>query len=372
MKRTVDIAVVGAGPAGAAAVVSLKAVAPELSVALVYIEAPHRASLGEGASPLVQPMLRQLGLWEDFRSQGHLEAHANHAAWGHDRLVANEYLALGHGSGWTLDRPAFDRLLTTSATAVADTIVHGRVIGLRQSGGFWVIGVSQVEPELHARIVIDATGRRSQLHRLIRVVRTPVDRMVCSFARCETEQFGGRGISVESVQNGWWYTAPVPRENRVFAYLSDADLFRQDRMPEQQVWSRALAETRHLSALWPASCGTPDVIRVCDASTRVSSVNGPLTLMAAGDAAFSVDPVCGQGIAKALREGIFAGYAAADALRDEDVGPLQRHRSFRMTAFRAYAAARDRHYAAEQRWPTSPFWYRRQRWQSESPIQKFM
>ncbi len=56
-----DVLIAGAGPAGAAAARTLATLAPELRLAVVA-RAQTRRSCGEVLSPLVQPVLRQLGL----------------------------------------------------------------------------------------------------------------------------------------------------------------------------------------------------------------------------------------------------------------------------------------------------------------------
>ena len=58
---TFDVVIAGAGPAGAAAARTLATLAPELRLAVVA-RAQTRRSCGEVLSPLVQPVLRQLGL----------------------------------------------------------------------------------------------------------------------------------------------------------------------------------------------------------------------------------------------------------------------------------------------------------------------
>ena len=60
----VDALIAGAGPSGVASALSLKRMAPELSVCVVD---PGRRtpSVGEGLPPPAGPILKELGLWED-------------------------------------------------------------------------------------------------------------------------------------------------------------------------------------------------------------------------------------------------------------------------------------------------------------------
>jgi hypothetical protein len=52
------------------------------------------------------------------------------------------------------------------------------------------------------------------------------DRLVCGWAYGSAFLIG-RGVgltAVEAVEDGWWYTAPVPGGRRVLAFLTNADL----------------------------------------------------------------------------------------------------------------------------------------------------
>jgi hypothetical protein len=62
---------------------------------------------------------------------------------------------------------------------------------------------------------------------------------------------------------------------------------------------------------------------------------------------------------KALRSGIFASYAVADALRGDPTG-LARYRALMKREISAYRQTLADFYALEQRWTERPFWQRRQ------------
>src|SRR5205807_9309741 len=48
---------------------------------------------------------------------------------------------------------------------------------------------------------------------------------------------------VESVPDGWWYSVQVPGERMVVAFMTDADIVRDRRLYEPEVWRHALEET---------------------------------------------------------------------------------------------------------------------------------
>lgn len=301
-------------------------------------------------------MLVALGLWDAFVAQHHLEAHGNAACWGSPKLQPNDAIAHASGHGWTLDRRAFNGLLADMAIDAVDGFVPASVRSVSRKNGGWTVALG--ERTITARVLVDATGRNAALHRAVGNNPESLDRMVCAFARLPTQQTGPRGVVVEAVSNGWWYTAPTGPRERVVAFLSDSDICRDGALNRPADWWMALHRTTHLSAI-AGGTGRPDRVMVHGAATQSTPLPGDPTLLAVGDAAACLDPASGMGIAKALRSGIFAAYAAADYLRDGDTTGLHRHASLRARDFNAYLETRAAFYAMEPRWHSEPFWARR-------------
>ena len=84
-----------------------------------------------------------------------------------------------------------------------------------------------------------------------------------------------------------------------------------------------------------------------------------LSVLPAGDAASTFDPASSQGITTALRSGLFAGYALHDWFGSGENDGLLKYRQYLRSELEAYRRNYRRHYAAETRWPESPFWQRR-------------
>src|SRR6266403_2195707 len=76
------------------------------------------------------------------------------------------------------------------------------------------------------RVVRLLRGRAAPLARRLGAKRHVTDRLVCSWVHGRARS-SGRGVgltTVEAISDGWWYTAPLPEERRVLAFLTDADL----------------------------------------------------------------------------------------------------------------------------------------------------
>jgi flavin-dependent dehydrogenase len=351
-----DVVIAGAGPAGAATAISLADFAPELRVGIADAPATDGLRVGETVSPQVKPLLQHLGLWPAFEADRHRPSYRTMSAWGGPELVSNEFLFQTHQVGWRLDRARFDTMMRTEAAARASFIAAKVDAVVREQSG-WGIGLSDGSRHT-ARFVVDATGRGSVVARAQGVRLDTRDRLAASVMLFEHAYDDGAGLLIETFGGGWWYTAALPDDRRIVACMSDADLVRPLGIGNLQGWLKALGETRHVCPALGAArpFGSP-VLRA--AGSRAIMRDTALPLLCVGDAASCFDPVSGQGIFKALRGGIFASYAIADALRGGDQGPVERFRAFAADEFATYRDTLSHYYGLEQRWPDRPFWRRR-------------
>jgi flavin-dependent dehydrogenase len=259
------------------------------------------------------------------------------------------------GSGWLVERTRFDRLLADLASERGARVrLNSRVGGLVRQGGGWCLHLAGGEV-VSAGFIVLATGRRWGLIRCLGAQLQSGDRLVGGLRLLADRDEGYPGLAVEASANGWWYTLPLAGGRRVLAWMTDADLADPR---DDTAWSRAFAATE-LIRQCAAGSDAPLYAGVHPAaSTRLDPASGPGWL-AVGDTAAAVDPLSAQGVAKALRSGLFAAYAAADALAGRDDAILRFTRLAARQAV-AYDAARSLVYQRARRWPDSPFWQRRQ------------
>jgi flavin-dependent dehydrogenase len=334
-----DVAIAGGGPAGCATALSLRAHAPSLRVVLVEASGYDSVRIGETLPPLARPLLEHLGVWEAFCAQGHREVFGTAAAWGGATPLPNDFLFATAGNGWHLDRNAFDRMLATEAERR----------GVRLS-----LHTRWEESRRAARFVVDATGT-AQLARRRGARFVAVDRLVGFTRFFASDLCADPRTLVEAFADGWWYTAGLPDGGRVAACLTDAPLARRMRLADAGEWNGRLAAMPVIGAMLRGACPRGPVVVRPAQSRHLAPVAGD-DWLAVGDAAAGFDPLSSQGIAKALRSGIFASYAIGDLLtRGDDTG-LRRYRRFVRAELASYLAARAKHYRAEGRWAGKEFW----------------
>lgn len=354
-----DIAIIGGGPAGAAAALTLRQLDPALRVAVVERSRYDHPRIGETLPPLAQPLLARLGAWPAFAEAGFAPAYGTSAAWGAPAPFHHEFLLRPHGHGWHLDRRAFDRLLAAQAQSQGAALLLGTWVAAhertREGWRLALAGDAAPGQALSARFVIDAGGRSAGFARRQGARLLLYDKLVAAarFVPANAEL----PTLVEACPQGWWYSAGLPGGGAVLALMSDADLLRASTYRSAQGWLAALGAAPHTSRRLPGAAGAaaPELW-----SARTQRLSTPVGAgwLAAGDAASTFDPLSSQGIVKSLRGGTLAAYAAYDTLGGRPEA-LERYAALIAAEFASYLETWGAFYAQEQRWPGAPFWKRR-------------
>ena len=351
-----DVLIAGGGPGGCAAAISLRTYAPALRVCVADPGTRTQRNLGEILPPQAGVFLDHLGARERFVCDGHVRAYRTESAWGSEHPVANEFLYGVHQCGWRLDRERFDALLAETARERGVDWRRAHVAAATRLDEGWAIRFRDGRCRT-ARFLVDATGRNASLCRQLGIATRRHDRLIASVVRFapEAELID---LTVEPCADGWWYATALPDGARVLACMSDSDIVRQQGLAGLDGWLRRLGETRFMRAL--AAGLTPlEAPQLYPAASLHRSVPATLPLLAVGDAASAFDPLSSQGIAKALRSGVFASYAVADSLLRGDERGRARYRDFIADEFAGYQETLAEYYGRERRWSDRPFWQRR-------------
>jgi len=344
-----DVAIIGGGPAGTAAALTLLRYS-RLRPVVIERSSYDTWRVGETLSPGVYPLLAYLGAesvlsgerasrpptggGRDARSPQR-RAYATSAAWGSADVVSRDFLFTGGGDAWHLDRARFDASL---AQLVAD---RG---GTLLTNTTWPL-------DLKSRFVIDASGRHAVHARTQGARATIDDHLTGLVAIFEGGDDSGTATLVEAVEDGWWYSAHLPEDRTAVAFMTDADVVRAARLHEPDAWLGHLdraPRTRSRVAQATLAHGP----NVCPAHSQILDPVIGDGWIAAGEAAASFDPLSSMGIGYAIASGIQAARIAASGNGALYATDVRRH-------YDAYLARRQGYYAMERRWPESPFWARR-------------
>ncbi len=338
---TVDVAVIGGGPAGAT--VALCLARRGWSVALLESTAFEGDRYGETLPPEVNPALRELGLWDTFQALGPMEAPGIVSAWGSPVAREQDFVGNVHGSGWHVDRNRFDEMLCAEAARAGAHLVLRTAGTPRREPGGWRVGA------VEARFLVDASGRNG-----LRIdgdcTREEDDvllAIVLDVRYASAPPSDGRTF-IESTRSGWWYTARLAGGTVAMFFADPGEYTRDGISPAEQLADAPLTRSR----LQDGGISGSRVVRV--SSSRRRTLSGE-DWVAVGDSASSYDPLSGRGIFKALRQGALAAGAVDAKLRGSE-SALSEYGARVRAEFDEYARQRREYYAGERRWRDQPFW----------------
>lgn len=302
MSATFDVAVIGAGPAGAAA--ALGAARAGLSVGLFEPQLLPDKPCGEGILPSGVVVLRALGL-EHLLARGHaLERIRYVLASGREVGIALP------AAGCALERPVLSAALTLALEREPRiTRLHQRVSSQRSAPGFQVLGTQE---SWSARTLIAADGLLGEGAAWLRGPRQ-------RHGRTRPQRYGLRAraearatlehVEVHLGRTSEIYLTPLGGRRINVAVLRDG-------LPRGEsasaAWlAAALAEHPRAARMLGDWITPPEARALTHALPRRVAGEGAFL---AGDAAGGVDPVLGCGVAIALSTGQAAASAAQRVL----------------------------------------------------------
>lgn len=306
-----QVAIVGAGPAGAATAIGLARRGVHDVVLLDQSEFPRVKTCGSGLSPNALALLDELGLGERVRREGYpVGALRLKTPGGRQLCLASEQVAVVY------ERSRFDQLLVEEAVRLGVTFRGGfRVRRLLQDQGR-VVGVEGEGGSITARYVVCADGAHS---------------MFSSDARPRTSM---------ATLMGWWEGVPFAP--------GTLEMIFDRRLAPLYGWLFPESESRvNIGICVDGGERKPDLRRLFQEfldehfrnrlrvgrqmgkwrghpisyTTWVGRPCAPGMLMT-GEAMRLTDPATGEGISQAMRSGLHAADALADVLQgktDEEV-----------------------------------------------------
>lgn len=289
-----DLAVVGAGPAGAATAIGALRADPGLRVVLLdRADFPRDKSCGDGIAPQVLDLLEQAGVhgvadgWTPVPrlrlTRGELTA---------DRDLARPT--------WVIPRTVFDHRLVQAAQDAGARLVRHRVRSL--------------DGDITAAVVVGADGAQSEVRRTLAERPGPMAVAIRGYAPVPAAREAAQVIVFDAARQpayAWSFDRGDGLANVGYGVLLGQ---RRDRPTRADLLGR-------LEALLPGTTteGTDwkgHQLPLSDGRWRP----GRGRVLLAGDAAGLVNPMSGEGIFYAVATGLAAGRAAAEAIGAGDPG----------------------------------------------------
>ncbi len=369
--KVYDIVILGAGPAGLSAAITLGQ-HTDLKVLVVDAGLPGIDRPGESIPPLALSCIETLGLLESFRSGPHFSYPGHASVWGRNEPGYNDALLDPMGPPYRLDRLQFDKMLIDALAAYPTIQLVWGFNYIKHQANTDQIGYDLLFTEQHTqkhlqistRFVIDASGARARFARAEGAQRHIDDQMVALIGMQQiTDGHLTAQTLIEAEKNGWWYRARLPENRLVTLFVTEAQLLKQtgynDPLPREQALDRTVLLSKQLSG-----------VHLQEGNWYHAPVHSSLLekpygsrWLATGDAAASYDPIAAQGIHKALLLGIRSGKLVAKLFETgfQDHEGLQNYARYINDSYAMYFKQRTELYTREQRWPNAPFWLNRQK-----------
>jgi flavin-dependent dehydrogenase len=320
-----EVAVLGGGPAGAAAARLLAGWGRD--VVLLTRPAPG-PPLAESLTPSCGRLLERIGVLDAMNGADFIRSSGHSVRWGPgDARV--ELFADG-ALGWQVARDALDRLFLRRAKD-AGALVHRhanvRAVSERANGTLRIAFEERGRiREVGARWIIDCTGRaglmsRSGSGRVASGPRTLA--IVGTWERRPRWEVADQSHTVvESYDGGWAWSVPLTRTRRQVTVMLDPSrtgVARGSRL--RLTYREELARTSTIRAMCESArfLGSP---WARDASSYECEAPAAGRVLLAGDAASFVDPLSSFGVKKALASGWLAAVVVRSVLDDASLeGP---------------------------------------------------
>lgn len=295
-----DAVVIGGGPAGSSAAIKLA----EAGYACLLLEREvfPRARPGETLHPGVEPLLRQVGVWDSAALLSTIRPSGVQVSIG-DGLTCWRYGEDVDGA-WravNIARSDLDNLLLDRARRGGVVVAQGRVRALSVFEGR-VCGVVTSAGTFRAGVVIDAAGGSHLMARLLRLGierRSPPLVAKYGYVRGIVPIAADQPLfSFDSI--GWTWIARVDSDVTHWTRLNVMSACQEPKLPARRTKPCAVATLPAIGAT-----------RGADATWRIVSEPAGRGYFIAGDAAAVLDPASSDGVIRALLSGRMAGHLAA-------------------------------------------------------------
>ena len=274
----IDVAIIGAGPAGCAA--AIRARQAGLTVSIIDINREPKISPGETLHPGIEPLLKQLGVYDEVL---HANFRRHHGIW--TETEGTKYFAPygadNHGPwlGFQAIRQKLHQILQQAAMNSGAQLHRGMIPERTITDGNKVVGIKAGGSKFLARWTIDATGRSAWLARELALpVRRFSPPLRARFGWHDKKDQNSDGQpSFMFRKDGWDWHAPITEDRVAWVKLRIDESYRRVHSGADLSWQSR------------ATCAGPGFFLL-------------------GDAAATLDPASSHGVLRALMSGILSGY----------------------------------------------------------------
>lgn len=289
------VVIIGAGPAGTACAIHLRQAG--IGVTLLEKQLFPRHAPGETLHPGVEPLLQQLGVFEEIQNGNSLRHGGVVAQLNQGEKVFTPYHPAENWRGFQIIRESFDRILLERAVALGAECCQGvSITQVETDLAGRITGISTNQGALEADFFVDATGRNQFLARKMKINYTSDSPRLIAYYGYVQSKLRGTGPFDDPLMRwdnkGWTWIARISDDliswNRLNVINDKIPL---GWLPWELKDYRATCARKSAEVTW----------RIVN---QVSNTNFFLV----GDAAFVLDPASSHGVLKAIMSGTMSAY----------------------------------------------------------------
>ncbi|ASJ76857.1 NAD(P)/FAD-dependent oxidoreductase [Granulosicoccus antarcticus] len=325
-----DVAIIGAGPSGAAAANWLAQQGLQVKV----LERSHfpRFSIGESLLPQCMEYLDFCGLLETATTGNFQRKNGAAFSWGEQYrdIDFSDKFSPGPATTWQVERSEFDHQLIRGAQASGVDVEFGsQVVGFEPDATEPVL---QVQPEngdayaLKSRFVLDASGYGRVLARLCNLEKASRLESRCALfthmrSVVDDENYDRKKILIcihPSIKGIWYWFIPFPENRFSVGVVGTPDqlaLFGDD---DTQRLQNTLLDEPRLAKYLKGATSLRDTSKLAGYSADVSALHGPGYALL-GNAGEFLDPVFSSGVTIALKSAVLAAPLVHRQLQGETI-----------------------------------------------------
>ncbi|MEH6656274.1 lysine-epsilon-oxidase maturase LodB [Leeuwenhoekiella marinoflava] len=359
-----DVLIVGGGPGGASAALSLLNNS-NYSVTIIEQSDFNTTRVGEHVSSSIFDLIDYLKLSKsDFRQDSFIPAYASKAYWGSDQVRSVNSIFTTEEATFQLDREKFDfKLIETAAERGATIYPRTKCLEYKQLlDKSWNVSLSHPTEgkfKIHANYLVDASGRSANVCRKVGGILRKNDSLIAvgMFLDLNGESRKFEQI-LESVELGWWYVACLPDDQMVITFFSDVDIISENKIHQLNQWTQLLKQSNQVKNCLPYRQPFSDKLWIRNAQTQISDSKAIERFISVGDAAVSFDPISSMGIGFSISSAIYAAKHIGQEL-EKGISTSDLYQEDLLQNFNRYLQIKSSYYKEESRWPSSKFWQRR-------------